>query len=259
MFAMGKMWLIAALLALQPAVADVTPAQRALLLRADLSALAPELFTVQLVLTGPDGVPHAVDVWRGGGDRLLVRTTDPEPSGAAKTGGAPAPKVRYLLRRGADLWLITPTAKAPVRLPSSYRLYGGVSIDEVLGVRLVADYRITAARTLAGPPEAVEFELIAAAPGAVFPRVAYRVDAVTARPLQAAYGLPGGKVATVATFSEWHTTPVLYPARMALRDELRAGRTTTVRISGMRAVVVPDEVFSLTGHEARARLAPSVP
>ena len=250
---MGKLWVFAALMALQPAAVDVSPADRALLRASDLSALAPDVFTARLVLTGPDGVPHAVDVWRAGAERLLVRTSEAEP------GAAPAPKVRYLLRRGADLWLLTPTAKAPVRLPSSYRLYGGVSIDEVLGVRLVDDYRITGVERRPGPPAAVDFDLRAEAPGAVFPRVAYRVEVATTRPLQAAYGLPGGKTATVATFDAWHTTPVLYPAAMTLRDQLRKGRTTAVRISGLRAVTVPGEVFELTGDAARGQLVPSTP
>lgn len=254
---MGKLVLIAALAALQPAPIEVTPAQRELLRRSDLSALAPEVFTARLVLTGADGVPHAVDVWRAGAERLLVRTTEAE--GGAPGKDAASPKVRYLLRRGADLWLLTPTAKAPVRLPSSYRLYGGVSIDEVLGVRLMADYRIAGVQTLAGPPAAVEFDLRASAAGAVFPRVAYRVDSATGRPRQAAYGLPGGKIATVATFDSWHTTPVLYPATMTLHDALRKGRTTAVTISGLHAVSVPDEVFELQGHAARDRLAPSTP
>lgn len=255
---MGKLWLIAALLMLQPAV-EVTPAQRELLRTSDLSALAPDVFTAHLVLTGQDGVPHAVDVWRAGAERLLVRTSEPEGGGDASARSTAAPKVRYLLRRGADLWLITPTAKAPVRLPSSYRLYGGVSIDEVLGVRLVADYRVAGAQPMPGPPEAVEFDLRAAAPGAVFPRVAYRVNVATGRPQQAAYGLPGGKVSTVATFDTWHTTPALYPATMTLRDELRKGRTTAVTIDGLRAVSVPDDVFELAGHAARARLTPATP
>ncbi len=250
---MGKLWVLAALVALQPAGVDVSPADRALLQASDLSALAPDVFTARLVLTGPDGVAHAVDVWRAGAERLLVRTSEAEP------GAALAPKVRYLLRRGADLWLLTPTARAPVRLPSSYRLYGGVSIDEVLGVRLVADYRIAGVERRPGPPATVDFDLRAAAPGAVFPRVTYRVDASTTRPLQAAYGLPGGKTATVATFDAWHTTPVLYPAAMTLRDELRKGRTTAVRISGLRAVTVPGEVFELTGDAARGQLVPSTP
>lgn len=256
---MGKLCLIAALVVVQAADVAVTPAQRELLRRSDLSALAPDVFTARLVLTGPDGVPHAVDVWRAGAERLLVRTSEADPAGATNTGAAAPPKVRYLLRRGADLWLITPTAKAPVRLPSSYRLYGGVSIDEVLGVRLVAGYRIAGVQALDGPPAAVAFDLRAAAPGAVFPRVAYRVDAATGRPLQAAYGLPGGKTATVAVFDAWHTTPVLYPASMTLRDELRKGRTTAVTIDGLRAASVPDDVFELAGHAARARLVPSTP
>lgn len=255
---MGKIWMLAALLAVQPAGADVTPVERELLRRGDLSALAPEAFTARLVLTGPDGVPHAVDVWRAGPDRLLVRTSEPEARRQAEAA-ATAPKVRYLLRRGVDLWLITPTAKAPVRLPASYRLYGGVSIDEVLGVRLVADYRIAGVQRLPGSPVAVEFDLRAAGAGAVFPRVAYRLDAATGRPLRAAYGLPGGKVATVATFDAWHVTPVLHPARMTLRDELRKGRTTAVTIDGLHAVSVADEVFALDGHAARARLTPGPP
>ena len=250
---MGKLWVLVALVTLQPTGVDVSPADRALLQASDLSALAPDVFTARLVLTGPDGVPHAVDVWRAGAERLLVRTSEAEP------GAASAPKVRYLLRRGADLWLLTPTAKAPVRLPSSYRLYGGVSIDEVLGVRLVADYRIAGVERRPGPPATVDFDLRAEGPGAVFPRVAYRVDVSTTRPLQAAYGLPGGKTATVASFDAWHTTPVLYPAAMTLRDELRKGRTTAVRISGLRAVTVPGEVFELTGHAARGQLVPSTP
>ena len=87
----------------------------------------------RLVLTNRrDRKPHDIEVWRAGTDRLLVRFLD-----AGERG-------RYLLRRGPDMWLLTPDAKQPVKLNPAYRVYSGVNLDEILGVRLQRDYRLEA-------------------------------------------------------------------------------------------------------------------
>ena len=97
----------------------------------DIGARAPDAFVARLTLTNRrDHTPHAIEVWRRGSDRLLVRFLD-----AGERG-------RYLLRRGPDMWLLTPDAKRPVKLNPAYRVYSGVNLDEILGVRLQRDYRL---------------------------------------------------------------------------------------------------------------------
>lgn len=241
---MLKVWAIAGLVAVQIASGAATEAQRELLRRSDVSTLTPPSFVARLVLTaGAEATPHAIDIWRSGTDRLLVRFLD---------GGE---RGRYLLRRGADLWLVTPLAKRPVKLPPSYRLYGGFTIDEILGIRLAADYHIDSVAEPPGDPPQTVFELRAAAPAAIYPRVRYVVDRRSGRPVTAAYALASGKVATTATFAAWSEVPVLHPSRLTIRDELRKGREGTVAITSLRAVDIPEAVFELDGHEARARLA----
>lgn len=241
---MLKGWTLAGLVAAQLVSAPVTEAQRELLRRSDVSTLTPASFVARLSLAAGDGAtPHGIDIWRSGTDRLLVRFLD---------GGE---RGRYLLRRGADLWLLTPLAKQPVKLPPSYRLYGGFTIDEILGIRLAEDYRIDSVAEPPDDPPRTVFELRAVSPSAIYPRVRYVVDRRSARPVTAAYALASGKVATTATFAAWSDEPVLHPSRLTIRDELRKGREGTVAITSLKAVAVPDAVFELDGHEARARLA----
>lgn len=237
-------WALAALLAMQPAPPPVDEAARDLLRRSDVSTLTPPSFVAHLELSAAEAsTAHAIDIWRSGADRLLVRFLDRGERG------------RYLLRRGGDLWLLTPLAKKPVKLPPSYRIYGGFTIDEILGIRLTADYRIDSVSEAPGEPPQTVFELRATAPAAVYPRVRYVVDRRTARPVSASYALASGKVATVATFVSWSETPVLHPSRLTIRDELRKGREGTIAITSLRATAIPEAAFELDGHEARARLA----
>lgn len=241
---MLKAWFAGLFVAAQlTAPADITQAHQELLRRSDVGSLTPESFVARLVLTrGSDGVPHTIEVWRSGETRTLVRFLDQAERG------------RFLLRRGRELWLLTPGAKNPVKLPSSYRLYGGVTLDEILGIRLARDFRIVAVDEGPAPDATVTFELRAIAPTPLFPEVRYAVDPRTGRPISAAYRVASGKVATTATFVTWSTTPVLHPSRVTIRDEIRKGAATDVAITTLRATAIPDAVFELSGGAARAQL-----
>lgn len=247
---MLKAWFAVLLVAAQvPAPAGVTSAHQELLRRSDVGSLTPESFVARLVLTrGSDSVPHAIEVWRSGETRTLVRFLDQAERG------------RFLLRRDRDLWLLTPGAKKPVKLPPSYRLYGGVTLDEILGIRLARDFRIAAVEDGQSAETTVTFELRATTPTPLFPEVRYAVDPRTARPLSAAYRVASGKVATTATFVAWSTMPVLHPSRVTIRDEVRKGAATDVAITSLRATAIPDAVFELSGSAARQALdAPDGP
>ena len=102
-----------------------------LLRRSDVGGFPPSSFRARLVLkTQPQNASHEIEVWRSGESKTLIRLLDPKERG------------KYLLRLEGQLWLLSPSAKKPVHLSPSYRLYGGATLDEVLGLRLSRDYQI---------------------------------------------------------------------------------------------------------------------
>jgi Outer membrane lipoprotein-sorting protein len=224
--------------------AAATPNAEALLQRSDVGAFAPSAFRARLSLrTGPSAAPHQIEIWRAGQARTLVRFLDSKERG------------KYLLRLGGDLWLITRGAKAPVRLNPSYRLYGGVTLDEVLGVRLARDYVLKSAEDGADPGGAVVvFELEAKAAHSLFPGVRYVVRAATERPLRAEYRLRSGRAATAVEFVAWSDARPLYAKRVTVKDLLRKGQVTDVEVVELQAREVPEALFDLRDPSARQAL-----
>src|ERR1035437_6295743 len=109
----------------------LTQSQEELLRRSDVGAFAPASFRARLVLKNlPQGASHEVEGWRSGEAKTLIRFLDPKEPG------------KYLLRLEGQIWLLSPSAKKPVHLSPSYRLYGGATLDEVLGIRLARVYRV---------------------------------------------------------------------------------------------------------------------
>jgi PAS domain-containing protein len=215
----------------------------------DIGARAPDAFVARLVLTNRrDRKPHEIEVWRTGTERLLVRFLDASERG------------RYLLRRGQDMWLLTPDAKQPVKLNPAYRVYSGVNLDEILGVRLQRDYRLTAVedgQADDGQP-LTAFELRAT--GAVtFPSLRHVVRNRDARPVTTEYRLASGKAASVIEYAEWSLLPVLHARRFAVRDELRKGEVAEVEIVSLQARPVPDDLFDLADSAGRRRLEAAPP
>jgi hypothetical protein len=216
----------------------------ALLRRGDIGAFAPESFRARLVLTSqPNKTRHEIEVWRAGSAKTLVRMLDPKDLG------------KFLLRLDDVMWFFASTAKKPVKLNASYRLYGGATLDEVLGVRLSNAYTIesTERRSELGD-ELVVFNLRARHPGQLFQQVRFVVSAATTRPVNATYYLRSGKEATAVEFLEWSTGSVLYAKRLVVKDLLRKGATTEIEIAEVEQRAVDDNLFSLEDGTARLAL-----
>ena len=215
----------------------------------DIGARAPAAFVARLVLTNRrDRKPHAIEVWRAGTNRLLVRFLD-----AGERG-------RYLLRRGPDMWLLTPDAKQPVRLNPAYRVYSGVNLDEILGVRLQRDYRLEGVEEgQADDGQSLTAFELRATGNAIFPSLRHVVRNRDARPVSTEYRLVSGKAASVIDYGEWALLPVLHARRFAVRDELRKGAVADVEIVSLQARPVPDELFDLADPAARRRLEAAPP
>ena len=246
---MLKLLFVALAAALQWRAVSPTALHDQRLRDSDIGARAPEAFVARLVLTNRrDRKPHDIEVWRAGTDRLLVRFLDPGERG------------RYLLRRGPDMWLLTPDAAQPVKLNPAYRVYSGVNLDEILGVRLQRDYRLEAVEESQaddGQP-LTAFELRATG-AAIFPSIRHVVRNRDARPVRTEYRLVSGKAASVIEYGEWSLLPVLHARRFAVRDELRKGGVADVEIVSLQARPVPGDLFDLADPTARRRLEATPP
>lgn len=227
-------------------VPDALPAVRnpeELLARSDVGSFAPAAFRARLRLQPPpprEG--REIEIWRSGDEKTLVRFLGEKERG------------RYLLRRGAELWLIAPGARDPVRLSPSYRLYGGATLDEVLGTRFARDYAVeSVAEAEETGGRVVVFELRARAAPMLFPQVRYVVREATERPLRAEYRLLSGRPATAVEFVEWNEKGSRYARRLVVRDLLRKGATTAVEVLELQERPVPEALFDL--HDSSARRA----
>lgn len=235
--------------ALQWHAVTTTAAHGQRLRDSDIGARAPESFVSRLVLTNRrDGKPHDIEVWRAGPTRLLVRFL-----GDGERG-------RYLLRRGADLWLLTPDAKQPVKLNPAYRVYSGVNLDEILGVQLERDYRLDAVEESESEAGVAltAFELRATG-RALFPAIRHVVRNRDARPVSTEYRLASGKTASVIDYGEWATSPVLHARRFVVSDALRKGNVADVEILTVEPRPVPDGLFDPADPTARRQLEASGP
>ncbi|MEO8678365.1 MAG: outer membrane lipoprotein-sorting protein [Vicinamibacterales bacterium] len=215
-----------------------------LLRRSDVGGFSPRSFRARLVLTSmPQGARHEIEVWRSGDTRTLIRFMDPKERG------------KFLLRLDSDVWLITPGAKKPVHLSPSYRLYGGATLDEILGIRLASAYQVESVSTGTDAGGAlVVLELRAKAEGSLFPRVRYVVRETTERPVVATYRLRSGRDATAVEFLQWNERGLVYAKRLIVSDLLRKGAQTEVAILEVEARAIPDGLFSLTDPTARQAL-----
>jgi hypothetical protein len=215
-----------------------------LLRRSDIGAFAPKSFRARLVLKSlPQAVSHEIEIWRSGDAKTLIRFLDPKDRG------------KYLLRLEGQVWLLTPDAKKPVHLSPSYRLYGGATLDEVLGIRLAREYRVESAsrETDPGGP-VVALELIARSEGVLFPRVRYVVREATERPVSATYQLRSGRDATAVEFLQWNEGRLVYARRVVVKDLLRKGALTEVEIPELQERSIPEGLFSLGDAAARRAL-----
>jgi hypothetical protein len=223
-----------------------------LLRRSDVGAFTPSSFRARLVLKGPAGGPgHMIEVWRSGTAQTLIRFLDDKERG------------KYLLRIGGQVWLLAPGAKKPVHLSPAYRLYGGATLDEILGVRLSDAYRVeSATREDGGSGPVAVLELRAKIDGLLFPQVHYVVRESSGRPTSATYRLRSGREATAVEFLDWNETGPVYARHLIVKDLLRKGSQTDVEILELQERQVPPGLFSLDDPSARHALetaAQSIP
>lgn len=219
-----------------------------LLRRSDVGAFAPDSFRARLVLKRPpSNARHEIEIWRSGDSRTLIRLLDPKDRG------------KYLLRLEDQLWLLAPGAKEPVRVSPSYRLYGGVTLDEVLGLRLSESYRVERVTDQSDADGRLVIFELRAKRSSLFPQVRYTVREKTERPVNALYRLKSGKPATSVDFIKWSDKGAVYARRVIVRDLLRKGHVTEVDVVDFEERVIPDALFDLRDSSARRALTDSAP
>jgi hypothetical protein len=224
--------------------APVAQAPEALLKRADVGAIVPLAFRARVSMRegGQDGT-REIELYRSGAERTLVRLLDPKDRG------------KFLLRRGSDMWLLTPTAKKPVRLSPAQRLYGAASLDVLLGLHLAESYRIAAARAESSPRGPLQvFDLEATSETQTFASVRYAVLVGAARPASALYRLRSGRDATRIEFLDW-VEGGRYARRIEVHDLLRKDATTEITVLECEERPVPAALFDLTDGTAREALS----
>lgn len=229
--------LCASLLAARPMV----QAHEALLRRSDVGAIVPMSFRARVSVRDRGAeAPRRLELWRSGPDRTLVRMLDPKERG------------KFILRLGSDMFLLTPTAKNPVKLSPAQRVYGAFSIDMLLGLRLADSYRIK--ETMTSPDGTiVTFELVATSDQQSFASVRYRVRAADARPVSALYRLRSGRDATSIDFADW-SEDGHYARHVTVHDLLRKDATTSVTVDECEERRVPDALFDVKNADARRAL-----
>jgi len=239
--------LLAGLVAIVLGASPVAQSFEGLLRKSDVGGFVPGAFRARLSMRQQGGNSRSdVELWRSGSDRTLVRMLDTSERG------------KYLLRLRADLWFLTPTAKKPVHLSPTHRIYGAATLDVLLGMRLSDDYRIVSAT-----PEAsrgtVTFELAAKSEALQFATIQYVVQAAIERPSSALYRLASGREATRVEFSDWMggTKSPRYARRILVRDMLRKGALTTIEVTECEERAIPDALFDLSNPAARQALEKS--
>ncbi|MEO8197417.1 MAG: outer membrane lipoprotein-sorting protein [Thermoanaerobaculia bacterium] len=225
-------------------IAAVAPAARVadqeLLAASDLFAAAPTEFRVDVEVRqggAERGMP--LEIWRHGEELALIRLLAERDRG------------KFLLRRDRELYFIAPGSARPVKLAPSYRLQGA-ALDELLGLRLVRDYRIEQVTEGGG---VVTFDLVANDKGAAAPRLRWAVSRARRLPLRADLQASDGRVLRVIEFPEWADPRRGVPKRMVVKEVLRAGAPLEIRFGEFESRPVSPALFDLENGAARAALS----
>jgi hypothetical protein len=231
-------WLVANAL-----LAQMSSEEKRLLADTNLFATAPQQFRARLAVNSVGSSSRVeLEIWRGGRDQLLVRPLDPKQAG------------KFLLQTGADRYLISPGAKQPVKLGAGFKMQGGLSFEELLGIDLERSYDVERVETTG---RVVTFHLkarpeTAAASGTAAAR--WVVDRERRLPLRADLLLADGRTARVIEFPEFRHTRPLVPRRVVLKDVLRGGAPLEVELREFQAGAVPAGLFDLADTSARNAL-----
>ena len=176
-----------------------------------------------------------LEIWRRGEELALVRLL------AEKDRG------KFLLRRDRELYFIAPGSARPVKLAPSYRLQGA-ALDELLGLRLVRDYRIAA---LPRPAESSP-SISSRTTGAATPRLRWVVSRARRLPLRADLQASDGKVLRVIEFPEWSDPWRGMPKRMVVKEVLRGGAPLAILFGASKRVRCASSSSSSRTRRARA-------
>ncbi len=229
------------LAAAQSAVSAISPELARLLAATDPFASAASEVRLELAFAGASGAEVPLEIWRRGEDRALIRFLAPKEAG------------KFVLRRGSEVWLIAPGAKAPVKMSAALAPAGGAALDELLALRIARDYRAVGAVEGSG---VVTFELEGLRPDVAPPRVRWVVDRARRLPLRAEFRTAENRARRMVEFKSWRDEKKLVPAEIVAKDLLRGGAPLTVRIRALEARAVPEALFDLADGSARKALPP---
>lgn len=213
-----------------------------LLEQSDVAASAPETFRAHLaVRSGKDDSEKEIELWKGGEQLLLIRFLEDSERG------------KWLIQNGEDLYFLTPNTSKPVKLSTAHRLWGRVSIREMLGFRYARDYRITDIREEAAMRWVLHLE--ATAENLPYPEVNYVLDGEKIRPQRIELRLPSGRSARLVSFPEWNEGQTLQPSRLVLKDLLRRSHPVEVRFLEIEPMELDAGLFDPADPTARQALA----
>ncbi len=245
----GKNGLLLALFFLATVLAAEAPSLEEaaqLLARSDVAASAPATFRAHLAVGSGEKEPSKeIELWKGGEELLLIRFLDESEKG------------KWLIQNGDDLFFLTPNTSKPVKLSTGHRLWGRVSMREMLGFRYARDYRITEIREEA--PMRWILHLEAKVENLPYPEVNYVLDGKAVRPSRIELRLPSGRSARLVSFPEWTEGEVLQPKRLVLKDLLRRGLPIEVEFLKIEPMNFEAALFDPMDSSARDALATPKP
>lgn len=222
-----------------PGATAPTPADLELLEASDLFSAAPEEFRAEVeVRQGAATAGMPLEIWRRGEGLALIRLL------AEKDRG------KFLLRRDRELYFISPGSSRPVMLAPSYRLQGA-ALDDLLGLRLMRDYRIERVAEKSG---VVTFDLVASDKSAAAPRLRWVVSRARRLPLRADLQTAEGKVLRVLEFGDWRDAKRGVPGRLTVKEVLRGGAPIEIRFTDFESRAVDPALFDLEHGASRAAL-----
>lgn len=218
----------------------LSPDLARLLARSDPFAAAPAELRLELSFVGANGAEVPLEIWRKGDERALVRFL------AEKDRG------KYVLRRGTEVWLITPGAKEPVKMSPALAPAGGAALDELLGLRLSDDYRAVAVSEASG---VVTYDLEGTRAEVDPPKVRWVVGRTKGLPLRAEFRDAQDRVRRLVEFTAWSDETKRVPAEIVAK-EVGRGTPLTVRIHALEPRAVPEAIFEPADRAARDALPP---
>ncbi len=225
-----------ALLVAASAALAAPPDPAALLRRAERvrSAFGEGVVTIRVTISGtkagaPGPPPTRLEV-AVKGSRSRLKFLEPADAG------------KLVVRDRGETWLLLPTAKNPIRVPSSYRVHGGLSTAEVAEVGFAEDYDALFEREdeFSGMKCAVLRLIARKGVSASYPVVRVWIDEKEGLYRKAVFLLASGRTAKEATFDAYGSERGrLVLRRMTIVDDLRPG-TTVVEYLHWEKRPVPD-------------------